>query len=234
MPYPNHVLPHPVAHHAAAASYGEHDHREMPNAPHYGQGAGYGAAIEALQAPYQPDPTYARPGGTPVKSASPADAASSHAAGALSSGPAGTVPPSLTLPPPSASTTTRSLSISTAVDVAGAPPYAEQQAGHPSESHHPPPLENHHGVPVSGHEGLPPSHMGSHTASPVSAGPRDPYYGYVNVTTTYPPRRKPIRAAQACDACRQRKAKCDEGRPLCGFCKEAMIPCVYREVPPPK
>lgn len=52
--------------------------------------------------------------------------------------------------------------------------------------------------------------------------------------TTYPPRRKPIRAAQACDACRQRKAKCDEGRPLCGFCKEAMIPCVYREVPPPK
>lgn len=40
--------------------------------------------------------------------------------------------------------------------------------------------------------------------------------------------------AKACDACRARKAKCDEGRPSCGFCKESQIPCVYREVPPPK
>ncbi|KAH0563167.1 hypothetical protein GP486_002264 [Trichoglossum hirsutum] len=54
------------------------------------------------------------------------------------------------------------------------------------------------------------------------------------ITTTYPPRRKAIRAAQACDTCRQRKAKCDEGRPSCGFCKEAGLACVYREVPPPK
>ncbi|TGZ81366.1 hypothetical protein EX30DRAFT_348572 [Ascodesmis nigricans] len=52
--------------------------------------------------------------------------------------------------------------------------------------------------------------------------------------TTYPPRRKAIRAAQACDACRARKAKCDEGRPQCGFCKETGANCVYREVPPPK
>ncbi|KAG0131492.1 hypothetical protein HOY82DRAFT_608088 [Tuber indicum] len=56
----------------------------------------------------------------------------------------------------------------------------------------------------------------------------------MNVVTTYPPRRKAIRAAQACDACRARKAKCDEGRPSCGFCKESQIACVYREVPPPK
>ncbi|KAI9865722.1 MAG: hypothetical protein M1813_002180 [Trichoglossum hirsutum] len=79
------------------------------------------------------------------------------------------------------------------------------------------------------------------------------------IATTYPPRRKAIRAAQvtltpqllsssprgclltdargkkqACDACRQRKAKCDEGRPSCRFCKEAGLACVYREVPPPK
>lgn len=54
------------------------------------------------------------------------------------------------------------------------------------------------------------------------------------VVTTYPPRRKAIRAAQACDACRARKAKCDEGRPSCGFCKESQVLCVYREVPPPK
>lgn len=52
--------------------------------------------------------------------------------------------------------------------------------------------------------------------------------------TTYPPRRKAIRAAQACDACRARKAKCDEGRPQCGFCRESGVNCVYREVPPPK
>ncbi|KAI5815805.1 hypothetical protein BZA77DRAFT_248134 [Pyronema omphalodes] len=56
----------------------------------------------------------------------------------------------------------------------------------------------------------------------------------MNVVTTYPPRRKAIRAAQACDACRARKAKCDEGRPSCGFCKESQVICVYREVPPPK
>lgn len=56
----------------------------------------------------------------------------------------------------------------------------------------------------------------------------------MNVVTTYPPRRKAIRAAQACDACRARKAKCDEGRPSCGFCKESQVACVYREVPPPK
>ncbi|KAH0566193.1 hypothetical protein GP486_000407 [Trichoglossum hirsutum] len=54
------------------------------------------------------------------------------------------------------------------------------------------------------------------------------------IATTYPSRRKTLRAAQACDGCRQRKAKCDEGRPSCGFCKEAGLACVYREVPPPK
>ncbi|KAF8418428.1 hypothetical protein EV426DRAFT_707572 [Tirmania nivea] len=59
--------------------------------------------------------------------------------------------------------------------------------------------------------------------------------GNQDVVTTYPPfKRKAIRAAQACDACRARKAKCDEGRPSCGFCKETAITCVYREVPPPK
>ncbi|RPA84642.1 hypothetical protein BJ508DRAFT_222926 [Ascobolus immersus RN42] len=63
---------------------------------------------------------------------------------------------------------------------------------------------------------------------PQQAGPPG------QVVTTYPPRRKAIRAAQACDACRARKAKCDEGRPSCGFCKETGVPCIYREVPPPK
>ncbi|KAF3169811.1 hypothetical protein TWF225_004694 [Orbilia oligospora] len=52
--------------------------------------------------------------------------------------------------------------------------------------------------------------------------------------TTFPARRKAVRAAQACDACRTRKAKCDEGRPACAFCRDNNTPCVYREVPPPK
>lgn len=39
---------------------------------------------------------------------------------------------------------------------------------------------------------------------------------------------------QACDNCRHRKAKCDEAKPACGSCKEANIPCNYKEVAPPK
>jgi hypothetical protein len=46
-------------------------------------------------------------------------------------------------------------------------------------------------------------------------------------------KKKAQRAAQACDSCRTLKAKCDEGRPHCGSCKEKGTPCVYRD-PPPK
>ena len=46
-------------------------------------------------------------------------------------------------------------------------------------------------------------------------------------------KRKAQRAAQACDSCRNLKAKCDEGRPTCLSCKEKNVPCVYRD-PPPK
>ncbi|KAI9675189.1 MAG: hypothetical protein M1829_003549 [Trizodia sp. TS-e1964] len=48
-----------------------------------------------------------------------------------------------------------------------------------------------------------------------------------------PPRRKVARATQACDACRERKARCDEGKP-CSFCRETGTECMYREVRPPK
>ncbi|KAJ5964697.1 uncharacterized protein N7479_004573 [Penicillium vulpinum] len=46
--------------------------------------------------------------------------------------------------------------------------------------------------------------------------------------------RKANRATQACDQCRARKAKCDEGRPNCSHCKENSLGCVYKEVPPHK
>ncbi|KAL2358429.1 hypothetical protein BJ546DRAFT_1073683 [Cryomyces antarcticus] len=51
--------------------------------------------------------------------------------------------------------------------------------------------------------------------------------------TTNQPRRKQVRATQACDNCRQRKQKCDEARP-CAFCKENGMSCSYRDIPPPK
>ncbi|CAG7954855.1 unnamed protein product [Penicillium olsonii] len=51
---------------------------------------------------------------------------------------------------------------------------------------------------------------------------------------TYTRQRKAARATQACDQCRTRKAKCDEGRPNCSHCKENSLTCVYKEVPPHK
>lgn len=42
-----------------------------------------------------------------------------------------------------------------------------------------------------------------------------------------------MRAQQACDQCRQRKQKCDEGNP-CSFCREQNIACHYRDTPPVK
>ena len=45
--------------------------------------------------------------------------------------------------------------------------------------------------------------------------------------------KKPVRAQQACDSCRTRKAKCDEARP-CSHCKDNSLPCTYRDIPPHK
>ncbi|KAK2750723.1 hypothetical protein FQN57_002796 [Myotisia sp. PD_48] len=47
-------------------------------------------------------------------------------------------------------------------------------------------------------------------------------------------RRRTTRAQQACDQCRARKARCDEGRPSCGHCKDNNVTCVYKDVPPHK
>jgi len=46
-------------------------------------------------------------------------------------------------------------------------------------------------------------------------------------------RKKQMRATQACEQCRQRKQKCDEGNP-CSFCKESNYTCQYRDTPPAK
>ncbi|KAI9812570.1 MAG: hypothetical protein M1827_004559 [Pycnora praestabilis] len=90
-----------------------------------------------------------------------------------------------------------------------------------------------HGMPTAGqHDGLPPNYTAPHNVIipfPGSGplGPSIPFSG------TYPPKKKSIRASQACDACRGRKAKCDEGRP-CSYCLEQSLECNYREIPPPR
>jgi hypothetical protein len=39
-----------------------------------------------------------------------------------------------------------------------------------------------------------------------------------------------VTAQQACEPCRQRKAKCDEGQPQCGRCSRLRLACHYKEL----
>ncbi|KAI9686362.1 MAG: hypothetical protein M1822_003707 [Bathelium mastoideum] len=92
----------------------------------------------------------------------------------------------------------------------------------------------HNGVPLSHHE-HPPTPM-SYAPVPYGPGHAPPTpYSYAPNGTHFGvgPRKKHVRATQACDACRQRKQKCNEERP-CAFCSEVGLKCEYREVPPPK
>ena len=79
---------------------------------------------------------------------------------------------------------------------------------------------------------IPPAQY-STPAVPQTPTPFDPP-GYYNSSAYGLRQRKAARAQQACDQCRARKAKCDEGRPSCSHCKENNLPCVYKEVPPHK
>ncbi|KAJ5752177.1 hypothetical protein N7520_009094 [Penicillium odoratum] len=90
----------------------------------------------------------------------------------------------------------------------------------------------------------------SESSPPLSVPPHAPQYVSPSAHVPYPDypgysqnpaygarqqqQRKPARATQACDQCRARKAKCDEGRPGCSHCKENNLTCVYKEVPPHK
>lgn len=83
-----------------------------------------------------------------------------------------------------------------------------------------------HQYPHPGHH-IPPVHMGY---EPQYA----PYYGDPSGAGSQQQRRKAVRAAQACDNCRSKKAKCDEARPQCGNCVNNGFDCHYRSLPPPK
>ncbi|EED21828.1 C6 finger domain protein, putative [Talaromyces stipitatus ATCC 10500] len=86
------------------------------------------------------------------------------------------------------------------------------------------------GVTNGDHAGPPPGymqHVGPHGQPPPGAM-------YDGAVPPYPRQRKAARAQQACDQCRARKAKCDEGRPACSHCRENNIECKYKDIPPQK
>ncbi|ROT41340.1 hypothetical protein SODALDRAFT_271152 [Sodiomyces alkalinus F11] len=68
------------------------------------------------------------------------------------------------------------------------------------------------------------------TPYPHHPSPAEPIYSHVSYAATQ--KRKATRASQACDNCRQLKAKCDETKP-CKTCREKNVECKYRD-PIPK
>ncbi|KAK7997631.1 hypothetical protein PG989_005671 [Apiospora arundinis] len=67
----------------------------------------------------------------------------------------------------------------------------------------------------------------NHGYGPHAPSPEKQYPAPAAIATA---KRKAQRASQACDSCRQLKAKCDELKP-CKTCKEKGIQCNYREPP---
>ncbi|KAI5860089.1 hypothetical protein GGS23DRAFT_614256 [Durotheca rogersii] len=84
----------------------------------------------------------------------------------------------------------------------------------PPQNYHPPPPP----TPVAQHQ----------YESPHVYGPPGSMYPTLEIATSA--KRKAQRASQACDSCRQLKAKCDETKP-CKNCREKNIECKYRDPP---
>ncbi|KAK5168631.1 uncharacterized protein LTR77_005940 [Saxophila tyrrhenica] len=102
----------------------------------------------------------------------------------------------------------------------------------PAHPHGPP---QHHQPPPSSHYGPPPM-MENHHSYPPGPPPQDVYFpqSYGPTSSNFnTQKKKQMRATQACEQCRQRKQKCDEGNP-CSFCKEGNMECQYRDTPPAK
>ncbi|ETN40142.1 uncharacterized protein HMPREF1541_04418 [Cyphellophora europaea CBS 101466] len=174
--------------------------------------------------PYPPDPAYSRQGSVSAPTRSPAEPQHNR------------YPPPGSAPPPHESPY---------YSQAAAPEYHRPPVPYgppdsqPNGTHPPPPLHVQTGHEMMGGQpGAPPpphSHHGYGHAPPHSAPPPPTPGGYYpQYYDSAQQRRKPVRAAQACDSCRQRKAKCDEGRPECQHCKDNNLKCTYREMPPQK
>ncbi|KAM0714710.1 hypothetical protein Q7P37_009759 [Cladosporium fusiforme] len=133
------------------------------------------------------------------------------------------------------------------------PPATAPDAAHQHMEHHSYPPTNGvaHGMPHSSQgpppQGPPPQHdphsqyamtpvMENHNGygpPPPPMYPQPPGYGPATSINFNVQRKKQMRATQACEQCRQRKQKCDEGNP-CSFCKESKLTCQYRDTPPAK
>ncbi|KAL8710852.1 MAG: hypothetical protein Q9220_004655 [cf. Caloplaca sp. 1 TL-2023] len=124
------------------------------------------------------------------------------------------------------------------VDHGGGPPY------HPHDG----PINGvaNHGLPMSGYHDqghVPPSaNPHDYSQSPVSAHPHSYGGSVLGAQAGYQGMQrdkmrggqKGHRATQACDACRTRKSKCDEQRPMCSNCRENNQQCNYQMVAPAK
>ncbi|KAK0263881.1 hypothetical protein LTS09_002232 [Friedmanniomyces endolithicus] len=99
----------------------------------------------------------------------------------------------------------------------GQPPQQPHHEQYPQYA--PPSMENHHGQ-------YPPQQQQASMYPP-------PGYGPMSSSAMSMQRKKQMRATQACEQCRTRKQKCDEGVP-CSFCKEQGLHCQYRDTPPAK
>ncbi|KAL8999803.1 MAG: hypothetical protein Q9169_001476 [Polycauliona sp. 2 TL-2023] len=122
------------------------------------------------------------------------------------------------------------------VDHGGGPPY---------HAHDVPNGTPNHGLPLPHYNdpnhGPPSAHPHDYNPSPVSGHPHS--YGpsalgaqavqYQNMQRDKI-RSKGHRAQQACDACRTRKSKCDEQRPMCSNCRENNQDCNYQHIQPAK
>ncbi|KAI2640071.1 hypothetical protein GGS21DRAFT_504950 [Xylaria nigripes] len=120
------------------------------------------------------------------------------------------------------------------------PPHPNQQYPDDPRRH----MNFDNGVPMSHSPALyraPAPPLSYHPPPPTQAAQQPPYDGppgYLPPTQIYPAveiqaasaKRRPQRASQACDNCRQLKAKCDETKP-CKNCREKNINCKYRDPP---
>ncbi|MCJ1405752.1 hypothetical protein MMC11_008982 [Xylographa trunciseda] len=203
-----------------------HDHRNVPELPPHGYPhpqSGYNTPVQNTR-PFQPEPTYSRHGSVSAPTRSPDEG-----------------PPLTALRP---------LNTATANEGQHYPSHPVSEApnhlgGHPVAYGPPDGYVNGtaHGLPMSTpHDPSQrpplPGQYTNYTESPV--GPVGPPYsaGLYGTNQDWLRQqqgpRKNTRALQACDTCRNRKAKCDEGKPICGYCKDNNQQCRYKEVAPPK
>lgn len=205
--------------HPPPSPYDSHEHRSTPpDLPQHANAPQPYAAPSREHSTYVPDPTYSRAGSISAPNRSPGDGSRPHFQSVN-----GAVHESQYQPQPSPS------------DYRNGPGYGppEGSANGPQQPHglH---LITSHDTMSAHPQSLPPSaHYGHPPSVPPHPSPVYPpdYYGQHPMSQYAGQRRKPVRAAQACDSCRQRKAKCDEGRPECQHCKDNNLKCSYRDVP---